>query len=489
MSNNFKIKSIKYNLIMNVILKMSAFLFPFITFPYVSRVLGATGNGKVAFASSIIYYFTVLATLGIPTYGVKACAKYRDDFIKLSKVVKELLIISSLMMIISYILFFIALYFIPQLYEEKILMLINSCTIFLAVVGVEWFYQAIEQYDYITFRNITFKIISIVLMFLFVKTKNDYIVYGLITVIGTTGSNILNLIRLHRFVKFDKKCKLNLKIHIKPILTLFLLTAATMIYTSLDTTMIGFISGDEQVGYYNAAVKLKTILVSLVTALGTVLLPRLSYFLANDKEKEFFEMIKKSFNFVIFVSIPAVVFCVIEAKNCILFLAGNGYENSVLPMQFIIPSIIFIGLSNIIGIQILVPLGEEKKTVLSTIYGAIVNLILNVYLIPKFGASGAALATTIAEFVVLITQMLMVRQKLNKMIDLKNINKILSSGLISSIVLFFMQKYVVFDNIVLNLFGTAIVFYGIFLGILFLLKENIVIDSVNKMVNIVNKKY
>lgn len=355
MSKDFKIHSVKYNLIMNVILKMSSFIFPLITFPYVSRILGAVGNGKVSFATSVIYYFTVIATLGIPTYGVKICAQYRDDKKKLSKTVKELLIISNIMMIISYLIFFIALFLIPKLYEEKILMLINSVTIILTVLGVEWFYQAIEQYDYITFRNLAFKVLSIVLMFLFVHKSEDYIMYGAITVVGTTGSNILNIIRINKYVNLKESCEIELYKHIRPIFTLFMLTAATMIYTSLDSVMLGFISGDEQVGYYNAATKLKSILVSFVTALGVVLLPRLSNCLSNNDYFQFNILIKKSFNFVLITSLPLTVYSILEAENCINFLAGSGYHQAILSMQYISPSIIFIGLSNIIGIQILIP--------------------------------------------------------------------------------------------------------------------------------------
>lgn len=479
---NIKIKSVKYNLVMNVILKMSSFLFPLITFPYVSRVLGATGNGKVAFATSILYYFTVIATLGIPTYGVKACAEHRDDVEKLSKVVKELLIISSVMMIISYMLFFIALYFIPQLYEEKTLMMINALTIFLTVVGVEWFYQAIEQYDYITFRNLAFKILSIILMFLFVHDKNDYIIYGFITVIGTTGSNILNLIRLHKFVKLNKKYSLEFKIHFKPIVTLFLLTAATLIYTSLDTTMIGFISGDKEVGYYNAAVKLKSILVSLVTALGTVLLPRLSYFISCKMEKEFIELIKKSFNFVFLISIPFSVFCIVEAENCILFLAGGGYESSILPMRCIIPSIIFIGLSNIIGIQVMLPLGEEKKTVLSTIVGAFVNLLLNFYLIPEYGAAGAAFATTIAEFTVLLVQIYMIRSRLNDIFDKYNFGKILFASIISTFLLILVYFNINIDKVFIKLCIDGFLFFSIFIVLCYFVKEKTTIELAKKFI-------
>ena len=165
MSNSFKIHSVKYNFIMNMILRMSSFIFPMITFPYVSRVLLAVGNGKIAFAASVINYFSLFASLGIPTYGVKVCAQVRDDKTNLSRTVHELLFINFICMIISYIVFIIMMFVVPEFSNNSTLLWINSISILLSVAGIEWFYQSIEQYDYITFRNIAFKVLSILLMF------------------------------------------------------------------------------------------------------------------------------------------------------------------------------------------------------------------------------------------------------------------------------------------------------------------------------------
>lgn len=481
-NKDYKIHSVKYNFIMNVILKMSSFIFPLITFPYVSRVLGPIGNGKVSFATSVIYYFSMIATLGIPTYGVKICAQYRDNKAHLSKIVKELLTIESIAMIVSYIIFFIALYTVPRLQEDKLLMLINSATILLTVFGIEWFYQAIEQYDYITFRNIVFKIISIIMMFLFVHKTEDYIVYGAINVIGTVGSNILNIFRLNKFVNLKSKDKLELAPHIRPIFMLFMLSASTMIYTSLDTVMLGFIQDDSAVGYYNAAVKLKNILVSLVASLGTVLLPRLSNYLANKDMKAFNRLIKKSINFVLLISIPLTIYSIIEAANCIDFLAGSDYQPAVLPMQIISVAIIFIGLSNIIGIQILIPFGKENLTVVSTVVGAIVNVILNSIFIPLYSAAGAALATTIAELSVLVVQVYCVKSYLKEMIQLRNILKIILSGIISTTVLLINNYYIHIESAFFSIIETGLLFFVIYGISLIFFKENITKEVINNMI-------
>lgn len=195
-----KQKSITINFIMNVVLSMSAFIFPLITFPYVSRVLMPTGTGLVSFANSIIAYFALFAQLGIPTYGIRACAKVRDDKEKLSKVVQELLIINSIISVLVYIVFFASLMIVPKMRNNKTLFIVMSATILFNVIGIEWMYKALEQYTYIAIRSIIFKFIALILMFLLVRSKNDYVWYGVITIFAASASNILNFFNAHKYI-------------------------------------------------------------------------------------------------------------------------------------------------------------------------------------------------------------------------------------------------------------------------------------------------
>ncbi|KXU41360.1 O-antigen/teichoic acid export membrane protein [Longibaculum muris] len=476
MSNSFKIHSVKYNFIMNMILRMSSFIFPMITFPYVSRVLLAVGNGKIAFAASVINYFSLFASLGIPTYGVKVCAQVRDDKTNLSRTVHELLFINFICMIISYIVFIIMMFVVPEFSNNSTLLWINSISILLSVAGIEWFYQSIEQYDYITFRNIAFKVLSILLMFLFVHDKSDYIIYGAITILGTVGSNILNIIKLPKYITLKKIGNYCIKKHIKPIIFLFLYSAATMIYTNLDTVMLGFISGDIQVGYYNAAIKLKNILVSVVTALGSVLMPRISYYLTNNFKEKFYEMIKKSFEFIFLIAIPLATYFYFEADSLIIFLAGNGYEQAIPVMRAIIPSIIFIGIGSVTAWQLLIPLGKETYTVLGAIMGGLVDLIINILLIPTYGAIGAAIGTLVAEMVVVSVHLIVLRNELKHISIKKDIIKIFISLIITMFCYYVLINCFSFINIFVRLVITFIVFFGVYLLILFFTRENIIYE-------------
>ena len=476
-----KIHSVKFNFIMNFIMSASSIVFPLITFPYISRVLMATGNGKVATASAVITYFNMFASLGIPTYGIRACAKVRDDKEKLSKTVQELLIINSITMFLTLIAFIFTVALIPEFAAEKNLYIINGIGMVLNVFAITWLYNALEQYAYITVINMIVKLVSLILMFMLVKQPEDYVIYGGITVFASSASYIFNFIYATKFVSLKKAGSYDFRVHMKPILRFFAMSAATSVYTNLDVVMLRFMQGDTEVGYYNAAIKVKTILVTLITSLGTVLLPRLSYYIKKDKKDDFYRMIGKAVDFVVIAGLPLMIYFMLYAKESIQFLAGDGYKGAVLPMIILMPTVLLIGLSNITGIQILTPQNMEQKVLNSIVCGAVVDFILNLILIPKMASSGAALATTIAEIVVLIVQCVYLKDILKDIV--KNVNTIkISVAIILGTIVGIAVK------LLLDLTGTgwsmemqsfiilavsACAFFGIYGLVLILMKETL----------------
>lgn len=471
---------------MNVVLSMSAFIFPLITFPYVSRVLMPTGTGLVSFANSIIAYFALFAQLGIPTYGIRACAKVRDDKEKLSKVVQELLIINSIISVLVYIVFFASLMIVPKMRNNKTLFIVMSATILFNVIGIEWMYKALEQYTYIAIRSIIFKFIALILMFLLVRSKNDYVWYGVITIFAASASNILNFFNAHKYISLKPIGNYNFKQHLKAITIFFAMSCATTIYTNLDSAMIGFIKGVTENGYYSAAVKIKIVLVSVVTSLGTVLLPRASYYIENGLNDEFKRISNKAINFVFVIAVPMMIYFIIFAPESIFFLAGDAYSKSILPMQIIMPTLLFIGLTNIMGLQMLVPMGKEKYVMSSEIVGAVVDLILNASLIPIFGASGAAIGTVVAEFAVWIVQFLCLRDYIKQIYSNINYGYICCAVFVSMIPAFFIKR--LGWNCFLTLAVSAILFFGIYVIILTILKENLVLGIEDKLLRILKLK-
>lgn len=401
--------SLGVNFIMNALLAMSSFIFPLITFPYVSRVLLAEGNGKIQMATSFVSYFLLFSQLGIPTYGIRACAAVRDDRKELSRIVHELTFINFVVMVLAYGVFFVLLECIPRLHAEYPLYLVMSTNLILALIGVEWLFKAMEQYTYITVRSLIFKVIAVVAMFLLVHEKEDYVIYAAISIVASAGSNIMNLTQLPRYIDLKPVGGYRVMRHMKPVLVFFAMSCAATIYTNLDSVMLGFMATDADVGYYAVAVKIKNILVSLVTALGAVMLPRVSYYVEHGQLDEFWKIAAKALRFVFLVAFPLAVYFMIFARESVFFLSGDGYAPAIMPMVVIMPTLLLIGLTNVTGIQVLVPMGREKAVLYSTIAGAVIDTIINALLIPTMQSTGAAIGTLIAEAVVLAVQVYYLR--------------------------------------------------------------------------------
>ncbi len=483
-----KTHSVKFNFIMNIILTVSGVIFPLITFPYISRVLLVEGSGKIAFSTSVVTYFTMFATLGLPTYGVRACAQVRDDRERLSQTVQELLIISGITTSITYVVFFASLFLIPTFSERKKLLMIMGISIGLTTIGVQWLYNALEQYSYITLCALVFKLIGMILMFLFVKDIDDYLIYGVIYVIGSAGSYILNFVRLKKFVSLKKQRRYELRKHLKATFTFFLLSAASSVYLNLDVVMLGFMQGETQVGYYNAGIKVKSVLVACVTSLGAVLLPRLSYYIQNRNQEEFRRMISKAFNFVFVVATSVCIYFTLFARESILLLSGSeAFLPAVKPMIILLPTVLLIGLSNVTGIQVLTPLGEERKVVISVAVGAIFDFLFNLILIPQYGADGAAFSTLMAEILVLFVQCVYLRKQIIGMVRDVPFGKIIL-GLILAVMSVLMIEEVLELGIFIKLCVTSITFFSVYGIALVLLKEPFVYSILEYGVQILRKK-
>lgn len=401
-----KIQSVKFNFVMNTILTVSAMIFPILTYPYVTKILGPQGIGTVSFANSVVTYFSMFAQLGIPTYGIRACAKVRDDRQELSRVTQEILLINLVTCVLSYLAFFITVQAVPQLREEKTLYVVMSAMILFNSIGAEWLYKGLEQYRYITLRSVLFKFIALVGMFLLIHREGDYVIYGGITIFASVGSNLLNLINLRWLVDLKPVGQYNFRRHLRPIFVFFAMSVATTVYTNMDNVMLGFLKGTTENGYYDAAVKIKNILVGVVASLGTVLLPRMSYYVERGERAAFAKAAQRALHFVFLISVPLCLYFILFAKPSIDLLSGAAFGPSVWPMQLIMPTLVLIGLTNIMGLQILVPTGREKQVLYSEIVGAVVNVVANSLLIPRMGAAGAAIGTVLAELAVLAVQVI-----------------------------------------------------------------------------------
>lgn len=476
------LNSVTRNVIWNGILSLFSILFPIITFPYVTRVLGVTTNGAVSFSLSVVNYFALFAALGLSTYGVKACAQVKDDKEHLSKVTHELLIISSVSAIVVLSVLFMALTFVPAFRNYRVLMSVYSINIVLNVLGMNWMYQGIEKFRYITTRSIIFKIISIFLMFVFVKNANDGIIYAAISVFAAGAGNILNAVYSHNYIKYKKYSGYEFKRHLKPIFILFATTLAVNVYSQLDTVMLGLFLGDYATGIYSVAVKIKTILLSLVSSFSVVMMSRMA-FVGRKSENDILELLKKSYNLTIFTTIPISAYFVMLATESVVFLSGTSFVEANVPMKILMPTIVISSVSQIIGSQYSVSVGKEKNLMVAVIAGAIVNVIFNALLIPRISYNGAALGTIVAEATQCIIQVLLAREMVKQVFSVENLLKV-SIGTIAAVISLMVLRFLVgFSSLFAALFFSAVAFFATYLVVLIFAKYDTCMDLLHIFFN------
>lgn len=483
-----KIHSVQFNFVMNAILTVSSFVFPMITFPYASRVLLVENYGKVTFATSVLTYFAMFAALGIPNYGIRACARVREDKVKLSRTAQELMIINLITSAITYVAFFVSLIFVKRFQQDSTLLIINSVSILLNTLGVTWLYSALEQYSYITVRNIVCKIISIILMFIFVHNPSDYVIYGAIAMVASGGSNLLNFLNLRKCIILKPLGNYHFKQHLKPIFIFFATSVAISVYTNLDTVMLGFMTDDTQTGLYGASVKVKNLLTGVVSSLGNVLLPRLSLYVSNQESDKFYETLSKVLNFLLLISLPLTIYFVFYSRTSILLFSGAEYEGATLPMQLLMPTVFLIAISGLTGNQMLVPLGRERVVMTSVICGALVDFGLNWLFIPKWGAAGAAAATLVAEFVVLVVQLFFLRSLAWKVARGVRYRPIVVSLLAATAVGFLTYRFLHIPSYFWTLAVSAVLFFGVYFALLLLQKEPFLCENLGAALNFAKSK-
>lgn len=392
-------QSVKVNYILNLINTGTQMLFPLITFPYVCRVIEADGIGQINFFQSIISYISLFTCLGIPMYAIREIARDRSDVVQMNRTAMEILLLHSMLTLVGYAIVAILCLTVPQIQVNIPLFLILSLTIFFTAIGCEWFYQGIEDFKYITIRGLIIKTVSVVLLFIFVKSKTDLLYYGCYTVFGVLGGNIFNFLRLRKYIHRENIIfsELHIKRHVKPVLKVFSFSVVTSIYLQLNTVLLGFLKNALVVGYFAAATKVMQMLLTMSACLGSVMMPRASHLIAENKEDEFNHLIQKSYDFTLAIALPMTIGLIFCAPSLITVLCGVKFEHSILPSQIIAPIILMVAISNVFGIQVLFPKGKINIVTLSCGIGAVADLILNLCLIPFFSYIGTSIAYLGAE--------------------------------------------------------------------------------------------
>ena len=464
--------SIRKNFILNLLLRVTRVIIPLITFPYVSRILQPEGLGRVTFAESFTAYLLLIAQLGIPTYGIRACARARDDREKLSRTVHELVAINLMMSLLAYAILIICIMKVPRIGNDWEIFAVFSINIVMGAVGMDWMYEGLEQYSYITVRTLTLRLISVILIFLLIRSPAQAPLYAGIVVFSVSGPQLVNLVYARKYITFRPVGGYRLSPHVKAVFIFFLMAGVTAVYTSLDKVMLGFLAGDTQVGYYSVAVKVKNVLFLCISALVAVLLPRASYYVGKGRLEAQRMLSNKALNYAFIVSLSLALFFFLYAEEAVLFLSGKDYLPAVLPMKVIMPGVGLIGITNVFSTQVLIPIGKEKQVLSANVAGAVIDVLLNLLLIPRYGAAGAAAGTLAAEIIVFCTLLHYGR----RYVDLRSVEyrKIIPALLLAGFAGWVFRMTGM--NVFLKLAAAAVLFFGVYGVVLIVTREKLTME-------------
>lgn len=479
-------KSLKLNAVLNIIKQLCAVVFPLITIPYVSRVLKADSYGKVSFGNSIVSYFALLAALGINDYAVREGAKIREDKEKIKKFVNEIFSINVMSTISSYVLLFVLLLYSKKLYDYRTLIVIQSASILLTTIGMDWINSIYEDYLYITVRYIIFQIISLICLFIFVREPNDYVKYAVVTVLASTGGNLLNIFYIRKYVTVRFTIEFNFKRHIKPIIYLFFNAVAVTIYVNSDMTILGILKAEKEVGIYGLSTKIYTVVKQILNAIVVVTLPRLSLYLGQNNLKAYGDLVEKIFNSLMSILLPTVIGLLVLSKQAIFIVGGVEYIEGYHSLQILCIALIFAVLSGFFCCCILLPYGQEKICLIASTAGAITNVLLNLYFIKKWSYNGAAVTTMLSEGIVVLIYWLSCRKYIKFRYE-KKVMGYVALGCISIVIICYVIKKIVTNiiwQIILCIVGGVIAY----LGVQICGRNPVVMQLYNKIVCLIKNK-
>ena len=470
-------KSLKVNVILNAIKQCCAIIFPLITFPYVSRILGKEGFGKYSFSSSIVSYFILLAALGINTYAIREGAKIRDNKRKITKFASQIFSINIFSVIISYVFLLIVLIVSSKIRSYAPYILLLSVTMILSAIGTDWINSIYEDFAYITIRYIIMQFLALILMFTFVKKSIDVPAYCIISVIASSGGNILNVFHVRKYVKYHFTFHLHLKRHFKPLLILFANSLAVSIYVNSDITMLGFYYDDGIVGVYSFASKIYNILKQLVYAIVTVSIPRIAYVLKN-KPEQYKSYMNKIFCALIVALFPIIAGTIGMSETIIEIAGGKQYVSGANALTILSIALFFAIIASLFTNCVLIVNKQEDKCLKSTTISAAGNIGLNFILLPLIGIEGAALTTVIAEMINFFLQI----KYSAPFFSYKELNlKPVASCILGSILIYCicLMCNIYFANIYIRMIMAIIISAFAYAVILITMKNPLGLDAVN----------
>lgn len=472
-------KSIKKNYIFNVAYQILTLITPLITAPYLSRVLQPDGVGRVSFVESIVSYFSLAAVMGISTYGQREISYVQDDIKKRSEVFWNTKVLGFCISGITILIYLVFTLFQKENTSIFIILTLNLVANFF---DITWFFQGMEDFAKTVTRNAIFKILQIVYIFSFVKCKEDILLYVLGLGLFITLGNLSLWVYLSKYIKRVALSSLRPFKDFKVVWSLFIPTVAIQIYTVLDKTMLGLITNNSyENGYYEQALKISKMLLALVTALGTVMVPRIGYLFEKGSKEDIQRYMYRGYRFVWFLGIPMCFGIIMSSGNFVPWFFGDGYDKVVPLLQILSLLILAIGINNVTGIQYLIPTKQQNIFTMTVIIGAVINFCLNMVLIYFFKSVGAAIASVTAESAIAVIQLIIVRKELSPKQVLKTGTHYFIAGIIMVLTLIPITKFLtpsVFHSIVIALSGALV-----YILVLLVEKDKFLISNINMVVN------
>ena len=397
--------SVKNSVFYNVLLAISQVFFPLITFPYLARTLGPEHVGVLNFAESIAKYFVMLAALGIPIYGIREIAKVQNELKARTKIFAEIFTINLICTLGLSFLFLAAVFFIPQLNNEKVLFYWTIAYFFFQVFYLEWFFNGMNQFKFIAIRQFVIRFFFIIFVFILIKSQFDYVNYMRMQFGLSVLLAIINFNNLSKHISLNKETftNLDLRKHIKPLLYIFLTIFSISIYFSLDTILLGFLANNESVGYYSTALKLNKLIIAVFGAVTVAIFPSLINLYHSQQIEKFRELIRQVFFVLVSLSIPAIVIFISCAKEIVHVLFSQNFDRSILPLQITAPLILIVSLSSIFGFQVLSALAKDRQILYSAIIGMSVSVVLSILLVPTLMEVGEAITILVTELSVSVS--------------------------------------------------------------------------------------
>lgn len=464
---------VKKNVLYSTFLTGANYIFPLITYPYISRVLGPSNIGENEFALRIVGYFLLFASLGIATVGTREIAKCKQSQEECSRTFSSILVLNIISTILILVLYFICIYSVASFQRVRPLLLIGSMQIAFTPFLIEWLYKGVEDFPYITKRSLAVRILYVISIFIFVKTEEDLPKYFTLTICSMILNAVFNWGYKKKYVKFTLN-GIKLRKYVKPYFTFGLYALLTSMYISFNVLFLGIVSTDIEVGYYSSATKLFSVVLAFFTSFSTVMMPRMSNMFANNDAESARCLIYKSFELLYPLAFTLILIGEFFAPQIIMILSGPGYEGAILPFRIILPLIFIIGTEQILIVQILTPMGKDKAVLINSIVGSIFGLVLNFIIVPRLGCTGSAIVWLCSEIAVFSSAFYFVcKAASGNIIPVKLLFKNIFLLSVPIIFILLMQKILLNEYIIM---GISVIFVVLYIGLtqIFITKNSII---------------